>query len=357
MSSSSLPQSTAACSIITRNYLPAALAMYDKLCILEPKLSVFIYLVDSISTLQTQQKLDGNITVLCRDQFSFSSLVDRISNYYTSFEQCNALRPWAVSELFYQRHFQKVIYLDTDLLFLSSLDEAWRLLNEFACILSPHILTPYFKTEYSPNELTLAHYGTYNSGFMGFSNVKEVQPILHFLCEKMLHFAFFAPPSVYGGQELLDLVASLFRRSVGILEHPGYNIAFWNAHERHLELCNGRVFSNGLPAVFFHLSNYDWSYPKSLTGLPGLNSMVSSPALIRIIEEYRSALLRAYGSSEKLPSKKQLSNEHLAKLRYRYFFKDLGTYESRFEHWLLDPVEFGALLMRQTNLLSQIGKG
>ena len=60
--------------------------------------------------------------------------------------------------------------------------------------------------------------------------------------------------------------APLFFKNVCILDHPGYNMAYWNLHER--SLTNSmKVFKNGeeFNLVFYHFSGFDPLKPDILS--------------------------------------------------------------------------------------------
>jgi hypothetical protein len=66
-------------------------------------------------------------------------------------------------------------------------------------------------------------------------------------------------------QNWLNLVP-LFFKSVKVVRHPGYNVAYWNMHERELSVIDGRFFINEThPLVFFHYSGYNYLEPKSIS--------------------------------------------------------------------------------------------
>ncbi len=53
----------------------------------------------------------------------------------------------------------------------------------------------------------------------------------------------------------MDMVPGMFA-GVRILREPGYNVAYWNLHERAVA-CTDPLTVNGEPLHFFHFSGFD----------------------------------------------------------------------------------------------------
>jgi hypothetical protein len=62
-------------------------------------------------------------------------------------------------------------------------------------------------------------------------------------------------------QKLLPLVAQMYRSRFRCVDHPGYNVAYWNLHERTITKSCGQYFINDRPAVFFHMSGFRAEQP------------------------------------------------------------------------------------------------
>ncbi|GAB4489510.1 MAG: hypothetical protein OHK006_21310 [Thermodesulfovibrionales bacterium] len=58
---------------------------------------------------------------------------------------------------------------------------------------------------------------------------------------------------LYTDQKWVDLTPALFE-GVFLLREPGYNVAYWNLHEKEFSACDGEITVNGEPFFFYHFS-------------------------------------------------------------------------------------------------------
>jgi len=59
--------------------------------------------------------------------------------------------------------------------------------------------------------------------------------MLEWLMQVLPEVGFDDPHNgMYVDQKILPLVAQVFRSQVGCMRHPGYNVAYWNLHEREI---------------------------------------------------------------------------------------------------------------------------
>ena len=92
----------------------------------------------------------------------------------------------------------------------------------------------------------------------------------------------------------LDLAADLF--PFAVLEDPGYNVSFWNVHERRLERRNGELLAAGRPLRFIHFDGFRPDNPGSLSTASGRVHMSDEPVLAELCADYADSV-RAAGSS------------------------------------------------------------
>ena len=163
-----------------------------------------------------------------------------------------ATKPWALDEMF-RRGYDRVIYLDADIVVYSSLRPMVAMLDSASILLTPH-LSQVPGDVASASEIVILLAGAYNSGFVGLARSPAALAFVDWWGQKLLHDCRVDIDRGYvGDQRWLDLVPGMFD-GVRVVRHPGWNVARWNMRERPLTSANGRIHAGGEPLVFFHFS-------------------------------------------------------------------------------------------------------
>ncbi|CAM2830111.1 hypothetical protein [Rariglobus hedericola] len=247
------------CTVVTWSYLPYVRALRDSLRE-SGNSEPFHVLVTDATRAQLPAAEDG---LICITLDELAPQPPRAMRYYFSaFELCNALKPFVVSHLL-TAGFERVIYLDSDLLASGSFAPVWSLLDEAPLLLTPHQLTPPPIDLLYITEIDIVDQGLFNGGFTAWRRGPESARILEWMHSRFPVYGFCdRQHGMFVDQKMLPLVAEYFPTSVKILRDPCLNIAFWNAHERAVRPAgDGRWEIDGRPVVFFHLSGYRTSKP------------------------------------------------------------------------------------------------
>ncbi|UOE53091.1 hypothetical protein LIT38_12975 [Bacillus sp. CMF12] len=143
-------------------------------------------------------------------------------------------------------HEQYFIYLDSDTRLYSPISEVQALLYDFPIVLTPHCIK-------KPKEEYLK-FGIFNAGFLGIKRTEEAEQFIKWWAEKVKWNCYIDwDRFLFVDQGWLNLVPTYF--NAFILRHPGYNVAFWNFHERKIELDSKKQYTiNNQPLRFFHHS-------------------------------------------------------------------------------------------------------
>ncbi|MFP5487937.1 MAG: FkbM family methyltransferase, partial [Acidimicrobiia bacterium] len=133
-------------------------------------------------------------------------------------------------------------------------------------LLTPHVLHPVPRDGLDVSEETLRLAGMFNLGFLAVGT--GAVPFLDWWAERLLTDAVIdLPRGLFTDQRWVDWVPALFRHVV--CRDPGMNIAWWNAHERPIELLTHdgaqRPHVDGHPVRFVHFSGYDPFRPDVLS--------------------------------------------------------------------------------------------
>ena len=205
---------------------------------------------------------------------------------YNIIELNTAIKPWATLELL--KRYDKVIYLDPDICVFNSLENIFEKLDQYSFLVTPHAMSSY-KGHGRPNDQDLLRFGAFNLGF--YAAAPSGKDLLKWWHEKLIDNCFYEPSQGLGvDQKWIDLAPSFFN-SVEILKDKGFNIAFWNLHEREISLKNDSYVVNDVEkVVFVHFSSFVEEDKKAIAGkqtryLPG-----SRPDFIMLSDVYRKYL-------------------------------------------------------------------
>ncbi|MDQ3880665.1 MAG: glycosyltransferase, partial [Chloroflexota bacterium] len=74
------------------------------------------------------------------------------------------------------------------------------------------------------------------------------------------------------------------------LRDPGYNVAYWNLHDRRVESADGGYLAAGRPLRFFHFSGFDPNRPDVLSRHQNRIDLNSDPVLLELCRSYAEEL-------------------------------------------------------------------
>ncbi|MVM41911.1 glycosyl transferase [Spirosoma sp. HMF3257] len=270
---------TLAFTICSINYLAQARTLGDSLRQTNPDYQYIIGLVDKLSEASLPPELIPVYPMLEVDKIGipdFSAMCDR----YDITELNTAVKPFFI-DYFYQSNpdATAVIYFDPDIIVFQPLHQLNEALKTYSLVLTPHTCSPTPDWE-RPNEQHHLNTGIFNLGFIGLRNDTTARSFVDWwknrlvyecridLCKGLFvdqHWVNFAP--VYYDNVLIDL-------------HLGYNVAYWNLHERYFsqdETGQWQVkspdepakYANELtsaePLQFFHYSGYNPERPNEIS--------------------------------------------------------------------------------------------
>ena len=241
-----------AVTICAANYLPFAETLGNSFLECHPTSTFSILVVDSKKVEFIKNK---NFNYISPDNLNISrSQFENMSFYYNVTELATALKPSALKLLF-SKGSKKVIYLDPDIQVFGHLNELNEALECHSIVLTPHTLTPMPRDDLRPSESDILGSGTFNLGFIGLSRSAETNAFLEWW-EERLRFDSISDPEemLFTDQRWIDLVPSYF--SFHVLRNEGYNVAYWNLHERTLRKKNNKIYANHDELKFFHFSGY-----------------------------------------------------------------------------------------------------
>ncbi|QJW90730.1 glycosyl transferase [Spirosoma taeanense] len=283
---------TLAFTICSVNYLAQARTLGDSLRQTNPNYQYVIGLVDKLSVASLSPELMPEYPMVEVDQIGipdFAAMCDR----YDITELNTAVKPFYI-DYFIKKSpdVTEIIYFDPDIIVFQPLDKLNRDLAEHSIVLTPHTCSPTPDWE-RPNEQHHLNTGIFNLGFIGLRNDSTAQQFVDWwkrrlvyecridLCNGLFvdqHWVNFAP--VYYDNVLID-------------HYLGYNVAYWNLHERYLstdETGQWRVNETDY-LHFFHYSGYNPYRPDEVSKYQTRYTFLERPDARPLFDLYRDRLL------------------------------------------------------------------
>lgn len=298
----------AAVTICSINYIAKALVLFDSYISHHPDHDFYLVIVD-------RKKNDININ---RDNIKIIWAEDLgIPNFlqyaftYDVIEFNTNIKPTALL-LLLQTH-DSVLYLDPDVKVYAPLTSVFEQLNTASLVLTPHSNTPVLDGK-KPDDLELLKFGAFNLGFIGVSQCEEGFSFLEWWSNRCLEFGFYEPQLGLAVDQKWVGLAPCFFPNMQVLHDEGLNVAFWNLHERRLELINGLWMVNGTSLLkFIHFSSFSTSFPGDVAQKQTRFNPMSRPDFNSLAFPYADEL-RANASEE------------FSKTQYGFDYFDDGTY-------------------------------
>lgn len=286
----------AICTIISKNYLPFARVL-AKSYREHNGGSIFVMLTDEIEGYFDPS--EEPFEIIRREEVA---IPESESFYfkYSILELNTAVKPYLIEYLFTRYKVDKLIYFDPDIMITSDLSVVFRSLDDHDVVITPHIMTPY-NDDRHPSELEVLQSGTYNLGFVALRRNELMMRFIKWWQERLYdQCTVDIPRGLFVDQKWMDLLPAL--HNAFILKNPGYNVAYWNLHERNLDYVNGKWYSNGEPLVFFHFSGFNPENFEAVSKHQNRWSLKDLPHLKPLFETYaRQVLENGYAEAKNWP--------------------------------------------------------
>lgn len=284
------PNKTLVFTICSANYLAQAITLGKSLQATNPDIPFRIYLVD---------RLEGREEVKKRVPFTLIEIekvpvtdFEGMALRYNVVELNTSVKPYIFDHILKSEpDIQKVVYLDPDIMVFQPLTNLFETLDNYNIVLTPHILTPSDNIPYAQPESNFLATGIFNLGFVAIKFSGESMRILNWWKEKLLYQGYNRLDHHFFYDQKWMNFAPLFFEDVFIEKNLGYNMAYWNLHERTLSFKNNKFYVNeNTPLIFFHFSSYKTSKPDLISFNSNITFFIR-PDLKSIANSYHEQLL------------------------------------------------------------------
>ncbi|PQZ91872.1 MULTISPECIES: hypothetical protein [Pseudomonas] len=236
-------------------YLSKALVLAESLIKFgQPKLKIYLF----------DRKVEIDLPTGLADFYWVEEIgLENIQHYafkYDIVEFSTSLKPWISLSLL--ENFDKVVFLDPDTCLFSTLDGLWGELDSHDIILTPHYITPHVD-----GDIGMLRFGSFNLGFYAVSSTSEAVRFLQWWNERCLEHCYFETQFGLSTDQKWVSIAPCFFPTLHVSFNLGYNVAFWNSHERALSSDGqgGYTVNGNFPLIFFHFSSFDEKNPELLS--------------------------------------------------------------------------------------------
>ena len=249
-----MPDSTCVFTIASKNYLAHARTVLASVQEHHPDVATYLILCDRPDGFFDPAQESFEV-ILAQDLG-----IDRFPQFafkYTCLELNTAVKPFAIRMFFEKLSFERVVYLDPDIVVYRALSELFQALKGHDAVLTPH-LTDFLPDDgHSPSNLDILRSGTNNLGFIALRRSEDTLRLVGWWCEQLYDDCRAAvTEGIFVDQKWMDLALSCVPRSA-LLRHPGYNVAYWNLSHRPISRTrDGEFLAAGEPLGFFHFSGF-----------------------------------------------------------------------------------------------------
>jgi hypothetical protein len=275
---------TLAFTICSINYLAQARTLGDSLRQTNPDFQYVIGLVDKLSVANLSADLMPDYPMLEIDKIGipdFAAMCDR----YDITELNTAVKPFYI-DYFYKNYpdATEVIYFDPDIIVFQPLDKLTADLKQYSLVVTPHTCSPTPDWE-RPNEQHHLNTGIFNLGFIGLRNDATARQFVDWWKDRLVYECRIdLCAGMFVDQQWVNF-APVYHDNVLIDHHKGYNMAYWNLHERYASQTNNGQWQISSPVEeqpqllqFFHYSGYNPDKPDEISKYQTRYGFTNQPA-------------------------------------------------------------------------------
>jgi len=276
-------------TLCSNNYLAQAITLGQSLIANNPKYDFKIGLVD-----RRDKSIDYNNIPFEIKEVESIGITDweNMILRYNIQELNTAVKPFFFNYFINREDsYKQIIYLDPDILVYGPFSELEKELEENDIILTPHITNP-INDDKVPAENGFLNTGLYNLGFLAIKTSSNARQMINWW-EKRLETRGYndVKNGMFTDQLWINFVPIFFRKVESFI-NPGYNMAYWNLHERVITKNEvNSIYVNGdNPLIFFHFSGFSLSKPDEISKYQNRYSFTERSDILPLFVEYGKLL-------------------------------------------------------------------
>lgn len=277
-------------TICSVNYLAQAKTLGESLMKHNPDFQFVIGLVDKLNGIEILPEYLPTYKILEVEHIGIENF-QWMCDHYDITELNTAVKPSFIQYFFKQfPKVQHVIYLDPDIIVFQPLTHLLNNLKKHDIIITPHICSP-LEDEFHPSEQTHLNTGLYNLGFIALHRSENTLQFVRWWQEKLAYECKIdLCNGLFVDQNWVNFAPYYFD-NVLTEKNLGYNVAYWNLHERHLNQTNGEWRVNkDYPLQFFHYSGYQLHKSEVLSKYQNRFTFEQRPDVVPLFQMYAKRL-------------------------------------------------------------------
>ena len=281
-------------TIANFNYFDKALVMFESFSRFNLEFDKYwlIYDIWEIPQLEREKFFDRHSIHLISIKeigIVFEDFEDRFFRYNPT-EMATSVKPNALKFLV-ESTKSETFYIDPDIYFLDKLPNYEQALLKNVGVLTPHFFELIPRDAQGINSANVFQAGIYNLGFIGVG-LGSLE-FLEWWSIQTKHDCYMQKiPGLFTDQKWFDF--AIVNYDFEIEKNLGMNVAYWNLHERNLNLREDKYYIEEFPLVFFHFSGFNIENPHLLSKHQGNNPrhlISKSSELHVLLNEYREQLI------------------------------------------------------------------
>lgn len=288
---------TLAFTICSVNYLAQARTLGDSLQQTNPDWQFVIGLVDDLQTASLPADLLPAYPMLEVAALNIPDFAGMCARYDIT-ELNTAVKPFFIEHFFQSSpRPDAVIYFDPDIIVFQPLTRLANALETNSLVLTPHTIAPSPDWE-TPNEQEHLNTGIFNLGFIGLRNDPTARQFVAWWQQRLIYECRIdLCEGLFVDQHWVNF-APIYYDNVLIEKHKGYNVAYWNIHERTLIEQGDHWFvqdpagGERVPLQFFHYSGYGVQQPGAISKYQTRYTFEQRPDLTPLFQLYHNRLIQ-----------------------------------------------------------------
>lgn len=236
------------CTYFDHNYLSRALLTIESLRHFEPEAPIHVLALSGLCETVLRELALPNVEIIPLAQLeqAYPELAPlkrerKLIEYYFT------LSPFLPHYLFARTTADRINYIDGDLYFFTSPRPVLDSLGEASVAITPHR----FSFEYRNH----VQYGLFNVAWITYRRCAEGLDCLNTYKAECTAWCYDrVEDGRFGDQKYLDAWPSRYP-NLKVIEHKGFNLAIWNAHNYMIRLKNDIVMIDDDPLVFYHFAS------------------------------------------------------------------------------------------------------